>query len=91
MGGELTLSNDGGAWLGRWVGFIMEGATHDIMEWMVGTGDYEGWTWVGLVSDDGRGAGDADWDVRGVLYPGDLPGSVADGLLIPASEFAASE
>lgn len=88
MGGDVTISNDGGAWHGRWVGFIVEGATHDLMEWTEGAGDYEGWTYVRLISD---ADGDASWDVRGILYRGDLPPSVADGLLSPVTESVASE
>ena len=89
MGGEVTISNDGGAWQGRWVGFIVEGVQHDHMAWMEGTGDSEGWSYVAVHSD---GDGDQRYeDVRGLLYRGDLPPSVADGPLPPPSEMDASE
>jgi hypothetical protein len=89
MGGEVTISNDGGAWQGRWVGFIVEGVQHDHMAWLEGTGDYEGWSYVAVHRDV---EGDRHYeDVRGILYRGDLPPSVADGQLAPSSELDVSE
>lgn len=89
MGGEVTISNDGGAWQGRWVGFIVEGVRHDHMAWLEGSGDYEGWSYVAVHRDV---EGDQHYeDVRGLLYRGDLPPSVADGLLAPASEVVTSD
>jgi hypothetical protein len=81
MGGGITVSNYDGAWDGRWVGFIDAGGVHDIMEWMEGSGEYEGWSYVAFFSglDDS-----ASGDVRGILYRGDLPPSVTEGRPAPA-------
>lgn len=81
MGGDLTITNDDGGWDGRWVGFIGEdgstGRSHDIMQWFEGTGAYEGWSYVAVLTDLERPI----TDVRGVLYRGDLPPSVAQDLV----------
>ena len=80
MGGELAISNDDGTWHGRWIGFINDdspgGRSHDIMQWLEGSGAYEGWSYVAVLTDFDR----AGTDVRGVLYRGDLPPSVAQGI-----------
>jgi hypothetical protein len=82
MGGEI--SHEDGSWDGRWVGFINHdtatGRSHDIMAWYTGTGPNEGWSYIGFWTDFDRNG----WDVRGVLYRGDLPPSVAPGLMAMA-------
>ena len=84
MGGDLTITNEGGTWDGRWVGFINSdaevGRSHDIMQWFEGNGAYEGWSYVAVLSDFDR----PGRDVRGVVYRGELPPSVAQGLELPA-------
>jgi hypothetical protein len=103
MGGELTISNDDGTWDGHYVGFINDaapgGRTHDQMMWLEGSGAYEGWSYVAVLTDlyGIRGGPDTPeglhpgTTVRGVFYRGDLPPSVADTLLPPVPEPVASE
>ena len=83
MGGELTITNEGGTWDGQWVGFINDsalgGRSHDIMQWFEGSGAYEGWSYVAVLTDFDR----ASTDVRGVSYRGDLPPSVAEDVPAP--------
>lgn len=79
MGGEVSITNDAGAWQGHWIGFIEEGLGHDLMGWMEGTGDYEGWSYIARYIDVD---GDQRYeDVKGLIYRGELPSSVASGLV----------
>ena len=86
MGGDLTITNEGGTWVGRWVGFINSdaqvGRSHDNMQSLEGNGAYEGWSYVAVLSDFDRPGGDRD--ARGVVYRGELPPSVAQDLAKPA-------
>ena len=81
--GQYTLTNDGGAWEGEWIGFY-EPPGNDINEmvgrenatvWASGTGDYEGWSYVADYTGDLTAL-----SVRGLIYQGDVPPTVVLGL-----------
>ncbi len=83
--GQYTLANDGGSWEGEWVGFYESPGDDDdygtpgaqnAMAWASGTGDYEGWSYVANYT--GRLLG---LEVKGLLYQGEIPPTVALGLL----------
>ncbi len=46
--GEETITNDGGSWVGEFIGLIRSGPTweNNITAWLNGSGDYEGWSYV---------------------------------------------
>jgi hypothetical protein len=88
--GQYTLTNDGGTWEGEWMGFYESPGDDDdygtpgaqnAMIWASGTGDYEGWSYVANYT--GRLLG---LDVKGLLYQGDIPPTVALGLLQAETE-----
>jgi hypothetical protein len=80
--GQYRLANDDGGWEGEWIGFYDSTTIDDLagienaMAWAIGTGDYEGWSYVANYTGDPLAL-----DVRGLLYQGDIPPTVALGLL----------
>ncbi len=80
--GQYQLTNDDGGWEGEWIGFYDSTTVDDLvglenaMIWAAGTGDYEGWSYVANYTGELL-----DLDVRGLLYQGDIPPTVALGLL----------
>ena len=82
--GQYTLVNEGGTWEGEWIGLweVPSGAAdgmvspENAMVWAYGTGDYEGWSYVTNYTGDLT-----TLSVRGLIYQGDIPPTVALGLL----------
>ena len=83
--GAYRLANDDGSWEGEWIGFYEPPGdedeygtpgTQNAMAWASGTGEYEGWTYVANYTGHLLGL-----DVKGLLYQGDIPPTVALGLL----------
>lgn len=77
MGGDIVITNEGGTWDGRWVGIRWLDGLHEMTGWYRGTGAYEGWSYIAVVSTD---VVPPEPSVltrsRGVLVHGDLPPSV---------------
>ena len=82
--GEYKLTNEDGGWEGEWIGFYEEPTlevrpmvgTQNAMAWASGTGAYEGWSYVANYTGKILGL-----DVRGLIYQGPIPPTVALGLL----------
>lgn len=82
MGGGVVVANEDGTWDGHWVGIIEPDGLHEIAAWYGGTGAYDGWSYLVFLS-----SGTAEepleagviFRIRGVVYRGDLPPSVALG------------
>jgi hypothetical protein len=69
--GTYRLENAGGAWEGKWTGAFWrwyERETINVASWLVGSGEYEGWTYYLHVWGTGN-----PYSVEGVLYPGSPP------------------
>jgi hypothetical protein len=91
-GSISKISTDGGTWLGRSVAFGRSMGVTAQFAWYTGTGDYDGWSYVQVVTGTGGTYGgmgtpgaDGDYQVRGVLYRGKLPAEFA--ALTPAPRF----
>ena len=80
--GEYTVTNDGGAWQGEWIGFVDADGRHQISWWLRGSDDYEGLSYLGFGEQQPSG----EVQVNGLVYPGELPPTVVLGSgLEPAS------
>lgn len=46
--GQATITNDGGSWVGEFIGLIRSRTEweNNVTAWLDGTGDYEGWSYV---------------------------------------------
>ena len=71
--GTVRISNDGGTWVGQWVGFVDDQGRHHITEWFEGTGAYEGLRYIEQGVQRERGG---LLDVTGLIYEGAAPSTV---------------
>lgn len=74
--GSVTVTNEGGSWSGDVIGFRDDPGDHRMTSWMTGSGDYEGWYFVGSGARSDVGA--EEW--RAILAQGVLPTVVTLGL-----------
>lgn len=71
--GLMTITNDGGSWVGELRGFAAPGGSwHDTSHYVLtsnGEGGYEGLSAMLIMSPSGWGV----WDIEGVIAPGPVP------------------
>lgn len=73
--GTTRIENKGGAWEGTIAGAIWAGGSEsDLTGWLVGSGDYEGYTYYWHLR-----ATDSHGDVDGVIYKGPPPSPEGEG------------
>ena len=73
--GEYTVTNDGGVWQGEWIGFVDADGLHHVTWWLRGSDDYDGFSYLGFGEQQPSG----ELEVTGLVYPGDIPPTVALG------------
>jgi hypothetical protein len=79
---RMELKNEGGSWIGTYAGFYTPETGDDIVIWYTGTGAYEGLSYVQWIeAPPGHVTGGTT--VIGLIFPGDLPPTVAEAAPAP--------